>query len=54
MKKLFVDGWEYRKAVKFDDDMMILSVEGNPIVKVNAQRGYLKLAWLAAKWGSWK
>ena len=54
LKRLLVE-WKFnKKALQFDDDTMILTVEKKPVVLVHAHEGHLKLEWLDDKWGSWE
>ena len=53
-KKLLVD-WEFnKKAVQFDEETLDLSVEGKPVLSVNAKDGELKTHWLNSEWGNWQ
>ena len=54
LKKLLVNWQLNKKAVQFDEDAMILSIELKPVLQVSAQGGHLKLQWLDAKWESWQ
>ena len=53
-KKLLVESKFSKMAVQFDVETLDLSVEGKPVVSVNAKDGELKMHWLNSEWGNWQ
>ena len=53
-KKLLIV-WKFeKKAVKFDEESLTLSVEDKPVVQVSAKDDMLKLDWQDQEWENWQ